>query len=138
MAFVLDSSFAVAVALEEVGADAGGDRIAAQGAVVPILWRWEVANALLMAVRRGRLAESKLPGILEGLSALPVAIDDDSAARAWTDTLRLAVSAGLTAYDAAYLELAQRLGAPLATLDRKLAQAARLASLEVIGAEAAN
>ena len=48
------------------------------------------------------------------------------------DMMRLARSHRLTAYDAAYLELALRKGAPLATLDRRLAEAARAEGVSVV------
>ena len=41
-------------------------------------------------------------------------------ALAWSKTLALAESFGLSVYDAAYLELALRRGLPLATLDSAL------------------
>ena len=39
---------------------------------------------------------------------------------------------GLTAEDATYLELAMRLGAPLASFDQHLAKAARVAGIEIV------
>ena len=54
------------------------------------------------------------------ISTLPIATDHETPARAWRETLALARAERLTTYDAAYLELAIRLGLPLATLDRRL------------------
>jgi predicted nucleic acid-binding protein len=51
---------------------------------------------------------------------LPIRVDDETAARAWSDILHVARSYGLSAYDASYLELAIRLGLPLASLDDNL------------------
>lgn len=45
--------------------------------------------------------------------------------RAWSETMQLARAHHLSAYDASYLELAIRLGLPLACLDGKLRAAAR-------------
>ena len=58
------------------------------------------------------------------LKDLPIALDDETAPRLWTDTARLAEQHRLTAYDAAYLELAVRLRLPLATGDEALIAAA--------------
>ena len=58
------------------------------------------------------------------LASLRIKVDEETPAQAWTDTLKLARSQNLSAYDAAYLELAQRLGLPLATLDSRLKDAA--------------
>jgi predicted nucleic acid-binding protein len=51
---------------------------------------------------------------------LPIRVDDETATRAWSDILHVARSYQVSAYDAAYLELAIRLGLPLASLDDKL------------------
>lgn len=103
--------------------------MAERGAVVPSLWRLEVANGLLGAVRRGRLAVERRDALLEALLEMDIAIDAETDLHAWSGTVRLAEAHGLTAYDAAYLELAQRRRLPLATLDAALAQAAREAGV---------
>ena len=59
------------------------------------------------------------------LGVLPIAVDDETISRAWADTMSLARAQNLSAYDAAYLELAIRRGLPLATLDDALETAAR-------------
>jgi len=65
--------------------------------------------------------------------ALPVKLDDETANRAWTETLGLAERFGLSAYDASYLELAQRHRLPLASLDQDLRAAATALGLHVLG-----
>ncbi len=87
------------------------------GAWVPSLWRLEVANMLELGVRRGRSD-----------SAFRDADD-----RAWTATLSLAIDRKLTAYDAAYLELAKRRRLPLATLDNDLRRAAAAEGVHLLG-----
>jgi predicted nucleic acid-binding protein len=90
-------------------------------AVVPCLWWFEVRNILVVNERRRRIAESDTAAFLLNLSKLRIRIDrapDESA------VLRLARTHGLSVYDAAYLELAQREGLPLATLDADLKKAA--------------
>ncbi len=135
MALVLDASYTLAIALQEgelPGAEAVEAWMATQGAVVPPLWRFEVANGLLIAARRRRIASSQPARILADLDALPIAIDEAATARAWTATLALAERHGLTVYDAAYLELALRLGATLASRDVELNTAARAEAVEII------
>ena len=95
-----------------------------RGAVVPPLWYWEVANVLNAAVRRGRIGASDVSARLSLLGSLPIAADEESTARAWRETRLLAEAHRLTVYDAAYLELAVRRGADLATTDAELRSAA--------------
>ncbi len=103
-------------------------RIAAEGAVVPAHWDFEVANALFTAERRGRLAEADLVHALQALRALPV-----SPQTSRPDSQRiigLARQFALSIYDAAYLDLAIELNMPLATLDTPLRQAAVRAGVQ--------
>lgn len=124
-ACVLDSSAALAWVLpDEEGADALLDSVIAFGAMVPPLWPFEVANVLLQVERRGRLAAAAREQALRDLQALPIRIDGRSCDRVWTETHALAAAHRLTVYDASYLEMAQRLGLPLATLDADLRSAA--------------
>jgi predicted nucleic acid-binding protein len=132
---VVDASIALTWCFEDEvteATEAIGTRVDSEGAVVPDLWRLEVANALLLAERRGRLKRSNMEQRLELLAALPIAIDADTAIRAWTDTLLLARAERLTLYDAAYLELAIRRDVELATLDRDLRRAARKMGVAVV------
>jgi predicted nucleic acid-binding protein len=91
---------------------------------VPSLRTLEVANALIVGERRGRTTAADTARFLAILGTFPIVIDDETAARAWADTLHLARAHNLSAYDASYLELAIRHGLPLATLDGKLIAAA--------------
>lgn len=132
---VVDASIALTWCFEdEVTADteAIGTRVDSEGAVVPHLWRLEIANALLLAERRGRLGRAKLEQRLELLAALPISTDADTDIHAWADTLLLARAQRLTLYDAAYLELAIRRNLELATLDRDLQRAARKMGVAVL------
>ncbi|MFY9958432.1 type II toxin-antitoxin system VapC family toxin [Bradyrhizobium sp.] len=110
------------------------DAIADNGALVPALWRLEVANSLTMAVRKRRIDPDFRRAALADLVLLDIATDQQDS-YAWTDTLDLADQFQLTVYDAAYLELAQRRGLPLATLDQELGTAARAIGLTVLGSE---
>ena len=100
------------------------NRVRDEGAVVPGLWFWEVANVLSVAVRRRRISEADVVSRLDLLSALPITVDEEGVAKAWRETRMLAKAEGLTVYDAAYLELAGRIAADLATNDTELRAAA--------------
>ncbi len=133
---VLDSSVALAWVLPGEGTDATEvllDEIAADGAAASGLWPLETANVLLHAEKARRITIDERRRSLTTLAALPIHIDPDTAAQAWNRTLGLAEAQGLTLYDASYLELAQRRGLPLATLDRDLRAAAETSSVPLLG-----
>ncbi len=126
MAFILDTSVALAWILPDEGSeatDALADRLVRETAIVPAIWLLEVGNALLVAVRRGRLSENERARLTSGLAALPIEVEPGDSERAFGDVLDLAGKLDLSAYDAAYLELARRRQLPLATLDRRLRDA---------------
>ena len=75
-------------------------------------------------MRRRRIDAEFRRATLADLALLDITTDPHTDNRAWGDTLMLADRFGLTVYDAAYLELAQRRGLPLATLDAALCSAA--------------
>ena len=70
--------------------------------------------------------------VLSELNDLPIVLDDETAAQAWSATIQLAERHRLTVYDAAYLELAQRRGLPLASLDQELRTAAEVAGVALV------
>ena len=109
------------------------DAIADSGAVVPALWRLEVANSLTVAVRRGRIDAEFRQAALTDLALLDITTDPHTDACAWAATLRLADHFRLTLYEAAYLELAQRRTLPLATLDKDLCAATTALGLRLRG-----
>jgi len=132
--FVLDTSVAVSWFFEDEAGEytaAVLESLTEWEAVVPSLWPLEVANVLLVAERRRRCSEAEAVRFIELLESLPIATDDDTARSALHGTYQFAREYALTAYDAAYLELAMRLGAPLATLDRHLAEAAAKAGVTI-------
>jgi predicted nucleic acid-binding protein len=116
--------------------DALLDRVADAGAVVPTLWRLEVANAFQTALRRKRINTVYRDASLAELALMPITVDADTDTYAWSTTLHLAERFALTIYDAAYLELAQRRRLPLATLDKELRSAAPALGIELLGAPA--
>ena len=93
-------------------------------AVVPALWPFEIANVLAVAERRRRISPDEIAEFLEMLRHLPIQVERREAAWIWQATTKLARAYKLSAYDAAYLELAAREHLPLATLDAGLQNAA--------------
>lgn len=100
---------------------------------MPALCRLEVANSLQSGVRRGRISADFRDAALTDLALLHIATDPDTDTFAWSATLRLAERHKLTLYDAAYLELAQCLELPLATLDQELRVAGSSLGVTVLG-----
>ncbi len=135
-ALVLDASIAIAWTFADERTPrvlAAFERVLAEGAIVPTIWRLEVANVMRTAVRRGRCDDGYVQRSLSRLARLGIEIDDDTNVHAWGNTRRLSVDHSLTAYDAAYLELALRGRRTLATLDVELGNAARQNDLQVVG-----
>jgi len=136
MSLVLDSSVALAWVYADETSDAVlglFERIAADGAWIPGLWRWEIANVLQLNVRRGRHDQNFRDGALSSLALLPVKVDAEADRQAWSAALQLAGRHGLTVYDASYLEIASRRTIPLATLDRQLRAAAQAENVQLLG-----
>lgn len=134
MSLVLDASMAISWLFEAERTPSALtvlSRVADQGALVPSLWRLEVANVLRNAVRRGRCDEAFVDRSLVRLTGLGIVVDAETDDRAWGDTRLHAREQGLSLYDAAYLELAVRTGRPLATCDADLTAAARRLGLDV-------
>ena len=105
-----------------------GDRVA-----VPSFWRHEVLNALLMGEKRKRLTPELTQAFIEDLNRLPVDVDVQATPdTVFNVTQSLCRKHRLTAYDAAYLELAIREGRPLATVDEDLRKAAIAENVTVI------
>ena len=102
------------------------------GAIVPMLWSYEVSNAVLVAERRGRLTRGDAARMVELLHALPVEVEEgEPDLRRLTD---LAREFDLSTYHACYLDLALTSGWPLATRDSRLKEAALRAGAEVFPA----
>jgi predicted nucleic acid-binding protein len=99
----------------------------AEGATlaVPALWPVEVANALIVLVRRRKLRDDERQTALGWLSELPIRVDVEMASRAFSTLSELASAYGLSLYDAAYLELAQRRKLMLGCKDGPLRRAAK-------------
>ncbi|MDE0082081.1 MAG: type II toxin-antitoxin system VapC family toxin [Gammaproteobacteria bacterium] len=132
--FVLDCSLAMAWVFPDEATETTDrllDALTDGRAFVPALWPVEVANVLLVATWRRRIAETDWPRIRRNLDALPIRIDPASTSRIWDEVLEVAHAYHLSVYDSMYLELAIRMQLPMATVDPALAAAGRAAGLEV-------
>jgi len=125
--FVLDASVALSWCFEDEGGEYALrvlDALRSSEAVVASLWPLEIANGLAVAERRGRLDSAAAARFTELVLALPIAVEPSSRASGLRFAHRMARARSLSAYDAAYLDLALRHGIPLATLDARLREAA--------------
>lgn len=103
-----------------------------QGSIVlalPVLWYYEMINVIKTAQRRGRLKQASLKDARAFVDRLPVHDLDSPDAFARQRTLELAMHYGLSGFDAAYLELAQRFVVPLYSADAQLQRAAKALGL---------
>jgi predicted nucleic acid-binding protein len=101
-------------------------------AIVPSFWPHEVLNALLVGERRKRISTSLIRTFLTDLETLPIALQEVPAEAVFDRIQSLSREHGLTAYDAAYLDLAQANGLPLATLDEDLIRACAKSGVELL------
>jgi predicted nucleic acid-binding protein len=134
--FVLDSSLTLAWCFEDEASPETDELqdwlIADSRAYVPTLWYLEVANVLWSCERRRRLTESDSTRFLAVLTTLNVVTDHETEQHAGRTTLALARRYGLSVYDAAYLELALRMGLPIASKDGPLRAAGKSAGLRIL------
>jgi len=114
-------------------ADQALDELDYEEFAVPAIWYDEVANALLRGERKGLVTLSQTTAFLGELDLADIESETDSPRLRQSAVMALARSHGLTAYEAMYLELALRRGAPLATFDQQLAEAIRKAGGRVFG-----
>ncbi len=102
------------------------------GAIAPALFAYEVENVLVVKERRGSLSRADRERTSADIASLPIAIRPLDLDRIRRELGVLAARAGLTVYDAAYLDLAIETGAAMATLDGRLAAAAREAGVPLL------
>jgi len=100
-------------------------------ALAPSFWPHEVLNALLAGEKRKRISRVLVQSFLDDLATLPIALEQFPAGTVFARIQSLSLEHGLTAYDAAYLDLALEHGLPLATLDDDLARACEKAGVEL-------
>lgn len=139
MRFVLDASVALlwlVPGTHPAGVDYAEAALVAlkeSQAVVPSLWALEVANVVAKLEAKAIVTEADSQRYVALLGQLNIVTDPATATYALGDTLNLARRYRLSAYDAAYLELALRTGLPLTTLDAGLAKAAATAGVQMLG-----
>jgi len=134
MLWVMDCSIAAALGLpDEPSAEADTFMLQMQHNEiwVPSLWWHEIGNVLVSAKRRKRISDSEASGLLQLYGKLPIRTDSATGSGMLERIHRLSITYQLSAYDAAYLELAERKQAGIATLDQKLLQAASDCGIEV-------
>lgn len=107
------------------------NHVAEHGAVIPFHWHAEMANGLLVAVRRGRIAYGFIQRAFAQFEELTIIIDDESRHAAKDAAISLGQEHRLSVYDALYLETAMRRGLPLATFDKALQRAAQAAGVPI-------
>jgi predicted nucleic acid-binding protein len=117
---VIDASALGAILLDEPEADEIVRRIAGQRLAAPNLIGFEIANLFATRIRREPERQAAYLELLDVFADFRIEQMDVDL----HGVLRLAIATRLTAYDAAYLWLARHLGAPLVTLDARLAAAA--------------
>lgn len=135
--FVLDNSVVMAWYFEDEANDFTAailQSLVSSEALVPSIWPLEVANVLLVGERRGRSTEARTSRFIALLDALPIRVDAATTQHALSGILTLAREQRLSAYDAAYLELAMREGVSLATQDQALRRAAEVCGVGLLGA----
>lgn len=133
MAFVVDASTVMCWAFEDEDHPAAAEalvRVAEEDVLVPAIWWFEIRNALVINERRSRITHSASAGFLRQIASLSVIVDTQPDG---DQLMNLARRHRLTAYDAAYLELAHRASVPLGTLDGPLARAARAEHVRLLG-----
>ena len=131
---VVDASVALAWCFpDEASEYADGVLVALEGrtVIVPAIWALEITNALLVGERRKRVRQPDIRRFVELLRGLTITEHSQTIADTVINVLPLAREYGLSAYDAAYLDLAVRQGAPLATLDSALQKAGRSAGINI-------
>lgn len=106
-------------------------RIIRSIAVVPENWALDVAEQMRLAVTAGKITDLEATRFLTGLWSLQIWIDNETPLRVSSDIFALANSHNITIGEAAFLELAIRLGLPLATIDPTLTRAANAAGVSI-------
>jgi len=133
--FVLDASVTVAWCFPDQRSaltDHVLREVASGFAVVPSLWALEVGNVLAVSERKRYLTGPQIEAFLGDLAELPKQVDHHVPDITFGRTLELAREHRLSTYDACYLELAERMGLPLATLDTELRRAAKKVGVELV------
>lgn len=132
---VIDASIVIAaLAPDEASQDAMDaiDPYFLEGGHAPALWVFEIANPLYWKVRRGTLSRGLAGEVMRSAYRMQLTFDQRTPAEVERHIVPISWKHGLTIYDAAYLELALRLGLPLASIDNALIRAARAEGVTVL------
>ncbi len=135
MPFVLDASVSLSWFFEDEDSDFARRvlrRLITDTALVPSLWPIEVANVLVVAERRGRAGTAQVAAAIALSKNLPISVQDADSELVFGAVLDLARLQGLSANDAAYLDLAMREGLPLATQDAAMRTAAEAVGVPLV------
>ena len=135
MPFVLDASVTLTWCFEDQSSDYSKAVLAAlqtDTAYVPVIWELEVLNALLGAERKKLLSHAYCLGFWQTLNSFSIKRSDGLVQP--LELYSLGLDYKLTSYDATYLELAIKLGIPLASLDKKIKSAAEQAGVKLFEA----
>lgn len=133
--FVLDASIALSWCFADEATPLTVtllEKLESSTAFVPSLWTLEIGNVLLCAEKKKRISYAEIIEFIEILNSLKISIDYVANQYRLSEIFKLAHSVNLTTYDAAYLELALRLGKPLATKDKQLINAAKELGVHII------
>lgn len=135
MPFVLDASVALAWHFADEGSDyteRALEHAKTDEVIVPAVWPLEVANGLIIAERRGRVTQARVAEVHSMMADLDITVQPITFETAISRVMALASTYGLSAYDAAYLDVAMQEGIFLATQDQKLLAAATAAGVEIM------
>ncbi len=118
---VVDASLVAASAFGEAVSEQADGQMRGRSLCAPAIIDYEIANVALTKIRARRVSSGDAARILATYEELEIErfVVDVPA------TVRVGEAFGLSAYDAAYLWVAGRLRAPLATFDARLAAAAK-------------
>jgi predicted nucleic acid-binding protein len=136
--FILDASVTLSWLLRDTAAQDEGYplavlnalRDASTAAMVPMTWGLEIANVIARSEAKELVTAAQSGSFIALLEGIPIDVDDETFAHVLSDTLQLSRRYRLSSYDASYLELALRSGAPIATLDDDLRRAATKAGVK--------
>jgi len=134
--FVLDASATIAALAPDESAPELAhllENAIVAGAIAPALWQFECENVLVQKAKRGQLSEQARYAVSQTLRLLNVTLDGENIMQNCATAADLAIKHSLSVYDAAYLELALRMKLPLATLDKRLASAAKAENVKTLG-----
>lgn len=133
--FVIDNSVVMSWCFADEAnpyADAVLNTLVDKTAVVPSIWPLEVVNVLLVAERRQRLTQADSAQFITLLSQLPITVENSQPHKTMNELLSLGRANHLSSYDACYLDLAIRRSIPIATLDKRLIDAAKATGVPLL------